>query len=184
MMLVRWREKSQSFGHLRRRNVAKTLGALLGMWLLFAPYVAAADHWGPLTFVTHVCEWFGGVNGYCVYDDLCVKAAMRDTAVNEGEVSARGWTSTNACSQPAGTVDAHMLFIRLAGYRDGVYCGTTDWYDNPLPSKTRLLVYTLCLNPGGSQSFITAAYAGWCTYSNHNCTIGYSNGAWSPYVSY
>lgn len=109
----------------------------------------------------------------------CSRAAMVDAGDrNHGEVAQKNWVASGNCLGSPRVVGISYLGIKLNGYRDGAWCGNTNWWWNSAAASSLYLWATLCTNPSGTQIFETWMEGNWweCCGEDWN----YHGGPWSP----
>lgn len=98
------------------------------------------------------------VNGYG-YIRSCLEAVITTTstyATNEGANYSRD-NSGGVCDG-AETLPAGWLGVTLDGYRDGSFCGTTNYYYSDSATAGFGVTTSLCSNPSGTQEFHTTVF--------------------------
>lgn len=102
--------------------------------------------------------------------NLCEQAGEIDTNQNYGQV--QGWVNNNFnCIGTAQYLPSGWYGIKVDGYRDGAYCGSSGYYYSTTYAFGWQIWITLCSNPSGAQSFTTTA-----TGIGYDGTGGYWSG--------
>lgn len=83
----------------------------------------------------------------------CKLAGIENTAKNTGVATAH---VPYSCGTPK-TLGAGYLGVRVSGYRDGSYCGSTTWLYSTTSTDYWQIWSYVCSNPSGLQEFHTSA---------------------------
>jgi len=66
--------------------------------------------------------------------------------------------SLQNCSEANRTLPSGYIGAKVAGYRDGLYCGESAWYYSNVATSGWALTATECSNPAGTQAFNTQGF--------------------------
>jgi len=134
----------------RRRVIA----AITGAWILLAqPALVLADAYSAQTY-----EFWLDPAGSEPVTDYCARSGIVDVARNYGQVLA--YDNGGGAHDCVGTVNSMptgWIGVAVEGYRDGVYCATSQSYFNSSPASNWQLWATMCTNPSGIQNFQTVS---------------------------
>lgn len=126
------------------------------LWALFAGIAVIAISSVALATATsgYVYKLSVNVPSYG-WTDGCIKSTIADVADNKAYT--RTAVNFNKCGSPVQSLPSGYLGARADGYRDGAYCGTTDYYYNSSSTYVFGVGSHLCSNPSGTQTFYTQA---------------------------
>lgn len=112
----------------------------------------------------------------------CSRASMVDAGDrNHGFVAQKDWVASGDCLGFYHNVGISYLGIKIHGYKDGAWCGNSNWSYSNVVSAGWNLWMTICNNPSGSQIFKTWMEGNWyeCCGEDWN----HHGGPWSPEAS-
>lgn len=155
----------------------KTIMAFVSAWLVLSqPSLVAADVFSARTFETNLTP-IGEPN-----TDYCARSGVVATARNYGQVNAyANGGGANNCAGAVNVLPAGWIGVRVEGYRDGAFCGTSMWSYTSSATDNWQLYATLCTNPAGSQNFHSRSFIN--VYTGDAYT-GAFTGPWSPVEAY
>ncbi len=130
------------------KRLVRLVVVSIAAFLITAPVPAFASAWGAWAYELTV------PSGYGTWADYCVRAGMINTASNRVDMQ----THTNGCSSSSRTVKSGYLGGKVAGYRDGAYCGITNALYSNTATWGFAVASNVCSNPSGTQAFHTLGY--------------------------
>ncbi len=137
-------------------NLRRATAVLLVVVMYLQPVTAFASVYSAYFYAAKL--WPPGYSPPAA--SACIQSGMVDTAQDYSQAQERGWVDQSCRGSPH-YVPSGYLGTRVSGYRDGAYCGTSQYYYNTQTAFGWQLWISLCSNPSGTQSFYSI---GWGTF--------------------
>lgn len=90
--------------------------------------------------------------------DMCLRAGIIDIARNHGHIRSYAGGAPTGCTGDANVLPSGWLGVTLDGYRDGGFCGTTNYIYSNVATWGWIVEANLCSNPSGLQGFHTTTW--------------------------